>query len=309
MPGLLGIGGLASVIKGNAAKQFYKVAGLAVIIFALFNISNGFGLVGFTFPVIGTKSAYLSNDPNVKIENGVQVVRMKELGNGYSPNQFTIKKGIPVKWVIDAQAPYSCAASIVMPKYNIQRNLQAGENIIEFTPNEIGVIRFSCSMGMYTGSFNVVDENSAINSNSLTSASNLTSNNVQPSGSCGGGGGGCGCGGGSAKNFPATQGATAGGANNANTSQKQIINSVYTLSNDIQPNIFRVKAGIPVKYTIDVRESGIGCMAAIMIQDLYTTPIQLVAGNKIVMEFTPSVLGEYKITCAMAVPRGTIIVE
>ena len=80
---------------------------------------------------------------------------MKELANGYSPNSFTIKQGMPVKWLIDAQAPFSCASTIVMNKYNIRKSLIKGENIIEFTPRETGRITFSCSMGMYTGYFNV----------------------------------------------------------------------------------------------------------------------------------------------------------
>lgn len=156
LPGLLSIAGLASAVKGSLAKKFFKFAGLAVIIFSLFNISNGLGLTGWTAGLSQTGNINL-NDPNVILENGIQVVRMKQLSNGYSPNSFTVKKGLPVKWVIDSLAPYSCAASLVMPKFNIRKNLVKGENIIEFTPLETGRIPFSCSMGMYTGRFNVVD--------------------------------------------------------------------------------------------------------------------------------------------------------
>ena len=45
-PGLLGIGGLTSVIKGAFAKPFFKFAGLIVIFMAVFNISNGLNLAG-----------------------------------------------------------------------------------------------------------------------------------------------------------------------------------------------------------------------------------------------------------------------
>lgn len=156
LPGLLGVGGLTSVVKGATARKFFKFAGLAVIAFSIFNISNGLNLTGLNLSY-GQTAKVNANDPNVAIENSAQVVKMKELANGYSPNSFTIKKGIPVKWVVDAQAPYSCAASISMPKFNIRKNLVKGENIIEFTPKETGRIPFSCSMGMYTGVFNVVE--------------------------------------------------------------------------------------------------------------------------------------------------------
>ncbi len=82
---------------------------------------------------------------------------MTETNRGYQPNSFTIKKGIPVRWIISAQAPYSCASALIVPKYKIRAFLKASENIVEFTPNEIGIIPFSCSMGMYTGSFKVIN--------------------------------------------------------------------------------------------------------------------------------------------------------
>jgi len=158
MPGLLSIGGLASIIKGNLAKKFFKFSGLAIIIFAIFNLNNGLNLVGFNFAYSqAPNNSINATDPNVVLENGQQVVKMTETSSGYSPNSFTIKKGVLVKWVIDAQAPYSCAASLIMPKYNIRKNLVKGENIIEFTPTQAGRIPFSCSMGMYTGSFNVIE--------------------------------------------------------------------------------------------------------------------------------------------------------
>jgi len=156
VPGLLTVGGLVSTVKGAFARKFFKFAGLVVLLFALFNISNGLGLAGLKLAYGQAENVNL-NDPNVTLENGVQVVRMKELANGYSPNSFTIKQGIPVKWVIDAEAPYSCASSLVMSKFNIRKNLVKGENIIEFTPRETGRVPFSCSMGMYTGVFNVVE--------------------------------------------------------------------------------------------------------------------------------------------------------
>jgi sulfite exporter TauE/SafE/copper chaperone CopZ len=158
LPGLLSIGGLASIVKGAFARKFFKFAGLVVIAFAIFNISNGISLAGWNFSYSQPENINI-NDPNVTLENGVQVVKMKETGRGYEPNSFTIKKDLPVKWIIDAQAPYSCASSLMLPKYNIRKNLVAGENIIEFTPSETGSIKFSCSMGMYTGTFNIVDEN------------------------------------------------------------------------------------------------------------------------------------------------------
>ena len=61
--GLLGIGGLTSLVKGAFAKKFFKAAGLAVIAFAIFNISNGLGLTGINL-------AY-SQEENININESV----------------------------------------------------------------------------------------------------------------------------------------------------------------------------------------------------------------------------------------------
>ncbi len=156
-PGLLGIGGLTSIIKGTFAKKFFKFAGLIVIFLAIFNIKNGYSLIGWDFFQSSSlnKKTSETTDPNVTLKDGVQIVQMTQTSSGYQPNTFTIKKDIPVRWVINSENPYSCASSIMSSKLGIRKNLEAGENIIEFTPQETGQIRFSCSMGMYNGTFYV----------------------------------------------------------------------------------------------------------------------------------------------------------
>lgn len=159
-PGLLGIGGLTSVVKGAFARSFFKFAGIVVIALAVFNISNGCSLAGLNLTSPFSASATSTSDtfdPNVTLENGVQVVRMTQNASGYLPNTFTIKKDIPVKWIITSEDVNTCASSIVSSALNIRRSLDLGENIIEFTPTGTGVIKFSCSMGMYSGAFNVVN--------------------------------------------------------------------------------------------------------------------------------------------------------
>ena len=154
-PGLLGVGGLTSIVNGAYSKLFFKTAGIIVVLLALFNVSNGLNLLGIKS--VFAKTTTTSTDKNVKIVNGVQVVKMTQKTNGYSPNKFTIKKGVPVKWIITSESQYSCASSIVSQQLGIRASLKLGENVFEFTPKEVGTIRFSCSMGMYTGQFNVVN--------------------------------------------------------------------------------------------------------------------------------------------------------
>jgi len=329
-PGLLSIGGLTSLVRGKFKERFFKVAGLAVIFFALFNLNNGYTLANLSVGGFGSNSSTptkIVNDPNVTLENGVQIVHMTESSTGYSPNKFSIKKGVPVKWIIDAQDPFSCASSIVVSKLGINKSLVAGENIIEFTPEETGKLPFSCSMGMYTGAFNVYDGDVATavetavtsatpvqNSGSSCGASKPVASSgggcggggvaSAPSsgGSCGGGGG-CGCGGGAKiKTDTTTTSATA-------SAGVQLLKTTYTLATDISPNNFTVKVGKPVRLEILAKDGGVGCMSQIKIQSLYENAQLLEAGKTIIMEFTPTETGSYQITCSMGINRGHIIVE
>lgn len=86
-------------------------------------------------------------------ENNIQVVRMNQYAGGYQPKEFTVKKGVPVKWIIDSKAPDTCAGAILVPDLKIQKFLERGENVIEFAPEKKGEIKFSCFMGMYRGKF------------------------------------------------------------------------------------------------------------------------------------------------------------
>lgn len=310
-PGLLSIGGLTSVLSGGFKDKFFKAAGVAVIFFALFNFTNAYNLLGLNLGSISFNTPGKENvitDPNVTLENGVQVVRMTENSNGYSPNKFSIKKGVPVKWIIDAKAPYSCASVLVVSKLKIQKFLAAGENIVEFTPTESGALPFSCSMGMYTGVFNVYDD-----SNSVSEPTSKVINTAEAAvktggGTCGGsgsGGGGCGCGGGGAKVKT-----TPVSAPTSIEDDTQIIKTTYTSQNYLSPNSFTVKAGKKVKIMIDVKDSGTGCGYAIMIPGLYDKAVPLEAGQSITLEFTPTTKGSYDLTCSMNMIRfGTITVE
>jgi sulfite exporter TauE/SafE/plastocyanin domain-containing protein/copper chaperone CopZ len=314
-PGLLSVGGLTSTVKGSFKNLFFKTAGLAIVALSLFNISNGYTLLSTSLAFAGpADEKQLSGDftdSNVKLENGVQVVRMAETNRGYAPNSFKIKKGVPVKWIVDAQDPYSCAASLIMPKIGINKSLKAGENVIEFTPKETGKLPFSCSMGMYTGAFIVYDESSKA-SDVAAQTKTAAAPKASGGGSCGSSGGGCGCGGGAKKPASTTNAApvVATIKNTSGQEAVQVIKTVYTADSFLSPSTFKVKAGTNVKLEIDVRDDGTGCGYALTIPDLYDKVVPLQAGVPINIEFTPTTPGTYDITCSMhMIQFGTIIVE
>ena len=92
------------------------------------------------------------------INGNSQTVTTKLDPNTYSP--IVVKKGIPVTWNLSASPENltSCNNAILIPALGIQKPLAAGDNIIEFTPQETGTISYTCWMGMIPGQITVVDE-------------------------------------------------------------------------------------------------------------------------------------------------------
>ncbi len=87
------------------------------------------------------------------------------------------------------------------------------------------------------------------------------------------------------------------------------INADFTSAGDINPKSFTVGVGQKVRFQVNPKESGTGCMSDIMVQGLWNRPQLLVKGKPVVMEFTPARPGTYRITCGMGVDRGFIRVN
>ncbi|MDO8639135.1 MAG: cupredoxin domain-containing protein, partial [Candidatus Daviesbacteria bacterium] len=68
------------------------------------------------------------------------------------------KKGLPVKLTLVSNDIRSCSLAFRIPSLRVSKNLRPTDSqIIEFTPTEAGIIPFSCSMGMYRGTIEVVE--------------------------------------------------------------------------------------------------------------------------------------------------------
>jgi sulfite exporter TauE/SafE len=157
-PGLLGIGILGGKAGSDKKRLFFKIVSILIIAFGMINAASGTKLIRTS--TAKKQITKISDDTkNIKsIE-----IHMTQLGNGYSPNYFVVELGQPIKWIIDSKTQYSCASSLVIPSLGIKRQLKLGQNVIEFTPTEKGNIPFSCSMGMYSGTIEVIEKISQTN--------------------------------------------------------------------------------------------------------------------------------------------------
>ncbi len=203
LPIMLGFGSLATVISHSTTKKILKFSAVIVLILGLIMLNRGLSLTGSSFTYDSIKEKIInpasssSLTSNAIISNGIQEVNMDVDSSGYSPNSFVLKKGVPVKWNVNVKQLTGCNSELVLNDYSIDENLKQGLNVIEFTPDKTGTIRFSCGMGMLRGSF-IVTETGTASEQEVASATPQSSGscNMGSGGSCGGScGGGCGCGG------------------------------------------------------------------------------------------------------------------
>jgi plastocyanin domain-containing protein len=114
-------------------------------------IRNGFALIDFNIESAQANTPSTQTTSAVVDKNGIQKIAMKINGYDYEPYKFTVKKGIPVEWTIDASVAGGCMrAGIVAPGLGIQERLNSGKTIVRFTPYTTGKFKFSCPMGMGT---------------------------------------------------------------------------------------------------------------------------------------------------------------
>ena len=84
---------------------------------------------------------------------------MDASSRGYSPNYFKVRVGIPVRWEITDKGTSGCTNAIISKSlFEGEILLTPGQTSIkEFTPEKPGKYKFSCWMGMVSGTIEVVD--------------------------------------------------------------------------------------------------------------------------------------------------------
>lgn len=128
-----------------------------------------------------------------EIKVGSSLSKVQEINTTLSDGTYkpiVVQKGLPVKWVIDVDK-YDlnfCNNAFNSRELGINTKLKVGQNIVEFTPREIGLYEYNCWMNMISSNIEVVDNLENIDINSLAIASIIPTSSDSAM-SCGSGGG------------------------------------------------------------------------------------------------------------------------
>ena len=148
---LLGV--FSSIISKKSAGKIVKFGAVLVVVLGVSMLNNGLNLAGISTSY-GANSA---EAVEAKMQDGVQEVTIQLESGSYAP--IIVEKGTKVRWIINAEkgSLNGCNNKIIAREYGIEKTLSLGENVIEFTPTEVGTYAYSCWMGMIRSKIYVVE--------------------------------------------------------------------------------------------------------------------------------------------------------
>lgn len=156
VPLMLGLGSVISMLGQKFTKGVMRAGAVMVAVLGLSMLTQGIVLGGWQFGNRNVASAEVKESASADQLDIQEVRSVLSLGN--YPD-ITVKKGVPVKWTINAPegSLSGCNYQMIIQDYGIYHTFDYGDNVIEFVPTESGTIRYNCWMGMIQGNINVVD--------------------------------------------------------------------------------------------------------------------------------------------------------
>jgi len=148
-PGLLGVGGLTSVIKKKATARFFKIAGVAVMAMALINVGNGYNLTGFQMPSFNFNRV----EPVVE-SKGTVLPTVYTLKDDIIPSKFSVKAGATYTLEVDSKDDgQGCMSTIMIPglfetPILLEKNKK---HLLVFEAKKPGEYLITCAMGIPRG--------------------------------------------------------------------------------------------------------------------------------------------------------------
>lgn len=144
--------------KLGAKKQavFLKVAAVLVLVLGLLSVEGGLNLAGSPISASAIQQGLVrsldKSDENSEagVLNG-SVLRLTATTASYSPSIIKAKANLPYSLEITSKNNQGCGRALAIPALGIQQVLpENGTTTVEVPPQPAGILRVTCSMGMYS---------------------------------------------------------------------------------------------------------------------------------------------------------------
>lgn len=161
------IGYFATALGNLLHQTFLKIAAIAIILLAIYNLDGTLALTGSSITLTSiwknvycTALTFCTQSSVLALStHGVQEATITIGKEGYTPNEFVMKAGAPVTLRLVNNGGGGCAQAFTIPKLGIQKVVRPGtSSTIQFTaPDKPQDLAFMCSMGMFRGVFHIVE--------------------------------------------------------------------------------------------------------------------------------------------------------
>lgn len=161
VPLMFGFGALSTLLSKRFTRNMLRFSAVLVILLGAIMMQRGFSLGGVPVTALSSPGKTVEATQNggeaIRIENGVQIVQGEVARSAYP--SIVVKKGMPVRFILHVEQKNlnGCNDAIIIPEYNIEKTLTAGDNIVEFTPTKTGTYGYTCWMGMISSQITVID--------------------------------------------------------------------------------------------------------------------------------------------------------
>lgn len=154
IPLMLGVGVMFNVVKGRTKIILNKIASVLILLLSITMLFRGLSTLGINYTTLFNNH---KNYTASTIYKDYQEVKINLSYGNY--DDIIVQKGIKVRLIINAPKKYltGCNNVIMINEFNIKKELEIGENIIEFTPDKVGTYSMNCWMNMITNNIKVID--------------------------------------------------------------------------------------------------------------------------------------------------------
>ncbi len=163
-PVFFGLAYVATRLGEVLHTRFLQLAGATVLILGLVSIEGGLNLMGspYSFSNLLNSAAVTlaeasgsSQDVAAAQPDANGAITIHAYNTSYEPSLIKAPSGKPVSLTVVTSGTTGCTRGFVIPAIGLQRNLpETGQITINIPPSAAnGNLRFTCSMGMYSGYF------------------------------------------------------------------------------------------------------------------------------------------------------------
>jgi sulfite exporter TauE/SafE len=138
-------------------KWFMRFVAVVMLVLGLVSVNSGLTLVGsplsMTNILASAKAAQQDSTPVTLPQSDGVNLYLSAANNGYAPRVLNARADTAISLNVVTARTYSCARDFVIPALGIERLLpESGTVTISIPAQPAGTrMRFTCSMGMYTG--------------------------------------------------------------------------------------------------------------------------------------------------------------